>query len=60
MDCDKHRVAALVLEATQAMTLEQHKRLIAQMAGLGGLLAALLPDNKRLATLAGFVTTDGD
>ena len=60
MDCDTHRVAALVVEATQDMTPVQLKRLIGQMAGLGGLLAALLPDNQRRATLAGFVVTNGD
>jgi len=60
MDCDTHRVAALVCEATQDMSPEQLRRLIHQMAWLGGLLAALLPDNQRLATLAGFVTTNGD
>jgi hypothetical protein len=60
MDCDTHRVAAMVCEATQDMSPEQLRRLIHQMAWLGGLLAARLPDNQRLATLAGFVTTNGD
>lgn len=59
MDCDLHRTAALVFEATQDMSPEQLKRLIHQMAWLGGLLAVRLPDNQRLATLAGFVTTSG-
>ena len=57
MDCDTHRTAALVEEATADMSPEQLRRLIHQMAWIGGSLAALLPDDQRRAALAGFVTT---
>ena len=59
LDCDLHRTAALVRVATQDMSPEQLRRLIHQMAWIAGTLAALLPDNQRRATLAGFVT-NGD
>jgi len=59
MDCDTHRTAARVLEATQDMSPEQLRQLIHQMAWIAGTLATLLPDNQRRATLAGFVT-NGD
>lgn len=57
MDCETRRTAALVWEATEDMTPDELRRLIHQLAWIGGALAAFLPDNPRLATvLAGFVT----
>lgn len=55
MDCDTHRVAAMAVDATQDMRPDDFRRLIHQMAWIGGTLAALLPDDQRQATLAGFV-----
>jgi len=59
MDCSTKRVMPLIREATQDMSPEQLRQLIHQMAWIAGTLAALLPDNQRRATLAGFVT-NGD
>jgi hypothetical protein len=56
MDCDVKRVMPLVREATQDMSANDLRRLIHQMCWIAGTLAALLPDDKRLASLAGFVT----
>jgi len=56
MDCDVKRVMPLVTEATADMSPEQLRRLVHQMAWIGGSLAALLPDAQRRAALAGFVT----
>jgi hypothetical protein len=60
MDCDVKRVMPLVREATQDMSPEQLRRLVHQLSWVSGALAALLPDDKRLASLAGFVVTNGD
>jgi hypothetical protein len=60
MDCNVKRVMPLVREATQDMSANDLRRLIHQLAWIAGTLAALLPDDKRLATLAGFVVTNGD
>jgi hypothetical protein len=60
MDCNVKRVMPLVREATQDMSPEQLRQLVHQMAWVAGTLAALLPDDKRLGTLAGFVVTNGD
>ena len=57
MDCDTHRTAALVTEATADMTPDELRRLIHQLAWIAGALAALLPDAQRRAALAGFLTT---
>jgi len=57
MDCDVKRVMPLVIEATTDMSPEQLRRLIHQLAWIGGSLAALLPDDQRRAALAGFLTT---
>ena len=57
MDCDVKRVMPLVSEATADMTPDELRRLIHQMAWIGGSLAALLPDAQRRAALAGFLTT---
>ena len=54
MDCDTHRTAALVLEATAGMSPDELRRLVHQLAWAGGVLAALLPDVQRRAVLAGF------
>jgi hypothetical protein len=59
MDCNTKRVIPLVREGTQDMSPEELRQLIHQLAWIGGALAALLPDNERLATLARFVTTNG-
>jgi hypothetical protein len=60
MDCDTGRTLALVTQGTQGMSPEQLRRLVHQLSWIAGTLAALLPDDKRLATLAGFVVTNGD
>jgi hypothetical protein len=56
MDCDVKRVMPLVREATRDMSPEQLRQLVHQMAWIAGTLAALLPDNQRLAALAGYMT----
>ena len=60
MDCDVRRTGVLVLEATQDMTPDELRRLIHQVAWIGGALAALLPDNERLTALARLSNTNGD
>jgi hypothetical protein len=60
MDCDTGRTLALVTQATQGMSPDQLKRLIHQMAWIGGTLGALLPDQQRQNALAGLLNTNGD
>jgi hypothetical protein len=60
MDCDVKRVMPLVREATQDMSANDLRRLVHQLCWISGTVLALLPDDKRLGTLAGFVVTNGD
>jgi hypothetical protein len=55
MDCDVKRVMPLVREATQDMSADDLRRLIHQMAWIGGTLGALLPDQQRQNALAGLL-----
>ncbi len=54
MDCDTRRTAAMAVDATTDMRPDDFRRLIHQLAWIGGNLAALLPDDQRQSTLAGF------